>query len=165
MNIIQEADICPCCNRPYDLQDAPTSPKKASSKDFEAFWLAYPKKTAKSYCKDIWMRKKLSIESVLPALKKSIASPDWQKDGGKFIPNPSTWLNQGRYEDEGMDFKALKTTKPTITSRLGVNEEEAFEWRCWVYPESMLVNPTWNTFPFSNWPKSIQQEYLNSITE
>jgi hypothetical protein len=164
MNTIQEADICPCCNRPYNIDD-PISPKKASSKDFEAFWSAYPKKTAKPYCKDIWMRKKLSIESVLPALKKAIASTDWQKEGGKFIPNPSTWLNQGRYEDEGMDYEALKPKKPTITSRLGVNEQEAFDWRCWVYPDSMLVHPTWNTFPFAKWPRSTQQEYLDSIAK
>ena len=158
-----EPDICPCCGREYEA--TLKKPKNASSDDFEAFWKAYPKKVAKGYCKDIWKRKGLSFEVVLPALKKAIASPDWQKEGGKFIPNPSTWLNQGRYEDEGMDYEALKSKKPSITSRLGVDEQSAFDWRCWVYPDSMLVHPTWNTFPFKIWPKSIQQEYLDSITK
>ena len=24
----------------------------------------------------------------------------WNRDGGQYIPNPSTWLNQHRWEDE-----------------------------------------------------------------
>ncbi len=24
----------------------------------------------------------------------------WQKEGGQYIPNPATWLNQNRWEDE-----------------------------------------------------------------
>jgi hypothetical protein len=160
-----DPEICPCCGQQIKLQDAPVKPKKAPASGFLDFWRTYPKKVARGYCEEIWKRKNLSIESVLPALKKAIASPDWQKEGGKFIPNPSTWLNQGRYEDEGMDYDALKSKKPSITSRLGVDEQSAFDWRCWVYPDSMLVHPTWNTFPFKSWPKSIQQEYLDSITK
>jgi len=160
----QYDDKCPCCGRPYDQKPEP-KPKKASTDDFEQFWKTYPKKVAKGYCKDIWKRKGLTLDMVIPALTKAIASRDWQKDAGQFIPNPSTWLNQGRWEDEGIDYSALKVEKPTITSRLGVNEMEAFEWRCWVYPDSMLVHPTPDTFPFKAWPKSTQEEYLNSITK
>lgn len=159
----QYDDKCPCCGRPYE--EAPKKAKKAPASDFEMFWKAYPKKTAKAYCKSIWDRKGLTAEMVMDGLRLSIASRDWQKDGGQFIPNPSTWLNQGRWEDQGIDYAALKVEKPTITSRLKVDEEEAFKWRAWIYPDSMLIHPTWNTFPFKDWPKSTQQEYLNSITK
>jgi hypothetical protein len=157
-----EDDKCPCCGRLYDEQP---KRKKASPSDFDQFWKAYPKKIAKPYCKTIWERKGLTLDMVMPALNKAIASRDWQKEGGQFIPNPSTWLNQGRWEDEGIDYTALKVEKPTITSRLQINEEEAFKWRCWIYPDSMLIHPTWNTFPFKDWPKSTQEEYLNRITK
>jgi len=160
-----DPEICPCCGQAIQLQDAPPKPKKALDDGFDSFWSRYPKKIGKGYCREIWKRKRLMPEDVLPALAKAITSPDWQKEGGKFIPNPSTYLNQGRFEDEGMDYEALKPKKATITSRLGVNEQEAFEWRCWVYPDSMLVHPTWNTFPFAKWPRSTQQEYLDSITK
>jgi hypothetical protein len=163
MNEEQYDDKCPCCGRLYD-EEPPKKRRKAPVTDFDAFWSAYPKKIAKPYCKAIWDRKGLTLDMVIPALTKAIASRDWQKDGGQFIPNPSTWLNQGRWEDEGLDYTALKVEKPTITSRLGVNEEEAFAWRVEIYPESMLVHPTPDTFPFKAWPKSTQQEYLNSIT-
>lgn len=159
MNIDQENDSCPCCGRPYDIP----SYKKASAEDFEQFWMAYPKKVAKGYCKDIWKRKSLTLDMVIPALKKAISSRDWQKDEGKFIPNPSTWLNQGRWEDEGLDYSALRPEKTTITSRLGIDEEAALEWRSWAYPESMQIHPTWKTFPFKSWPKSTQREYIATI--
>jgi len=155
----QLADICPCCNRPYDL-DAPPATKKASKNDFEVFWKAYPKKVGKGYCQEIWKKKKLpDIETILFALRKAIASHEWQRDYGKFIPNPSTWLNQGRWEDAGIDYDALSRRKiePTITSRISVNEEEAAKWLTANYD-------CLNGVPkFSTWPQNLQQEYLNTI--
>ena len=39
-------------------------------------------------------------ETILNAVSKQKLWPKWQKDGGQYIPNPATWLNQGRWEDE-----------------------------------------------------------------
>ena len=33
-------------------------------------------------------------------LEQFRGSTDWQKDGGSYIPYPSTWLKQKRWEDE-----------------------------------------------------------------
>ena len=35
--------------------------------------------------------------TALEAQKKSL---QWSKEGGQYIPNPTTWLNQERWEDE-----------------------------------------------------------------
>ena len=160
MNAFEQlADICPCCNRPYDL-DATTKPKRSSKNDFEVFWAAYPKKVGKGYCEGIWKKKDLpAIEVILASLRKAIASDEWQKERGKFIPNPSTWLNQGRWEDTGIDYNALSAKKQTqtITSRIGINEEEAAKWLTANYD-------CLNGVPkFSEWPPIIQKEYLNTI--
>ena len=41
---------------------------------------------------------------MLAALEQQRQSHDWQKEGGRYIPYPATWLNQGRWEDEvGID--------------------------------------------------------------
>jgi hypothetical protein len=50
-----------------------------------------------------------------------------------------------------------KPRKPKIDVAL---EQEAFRWRSQHYPDSMLVHPTWKTFPFKIWPKSTQYEFL-----
>jgi len=156
--MIIEDDKCPCCGRPYDMPEP--KPKKASMDDFEKFWKAYPKKIGKGYCKDIWRRKKLpEIETILFALRKAIASYEWQREYGKFIPNPSTWLNQGRWEDAGIDYDALsgRNKEPTITIRISINEEEAA--KCLTENYDCI-----NGAPkFSTWPKNLQQEYLNTI--
>jgi hypothetical protein len=54
---------------------------------FEIWWQAYPKKTAKGAA-----RKSFQKAITLTTL-----------DGGQFIPMPSTYLNQERWEDQPME--------------------------------------------------------------
>ena len=37
---------------------------------------------------------------MLSAIDTQKKSDQWKKDNGQFIPNPTTWLNQRRWEDE-----------------------------------------------------------------
>lgn len=68
---------------------------------FDVFWKAYPKKVGKGAAETSWARAKINgeFDSVIAALEVQKQSAQWQKDGGQFIPNPSTWLNQKRWED------------------------------------------------------------------
>lgn len=36
----------------------------------------------------------------MAALAQHRMLPHWAKDGGRFVPNPATWLNQERWTDE-----------------------------------------------------------------
>ncbi len=70
---------------------------------FEKFYNKYPKKVKKQEVKKWFLKNKPSNElfsSMMNSLEQFRASKDWQKDGGQFIPYPSTWLNQKRWEDE-----------------------------------------------------------------
>jgi hypothetical protein len=40
------------------------------------------------------------LEEMLAAIAKQKKTDQWTKDGGQYIPNPATWLNQGRWQDE-----------------------------------------------------------------
>ena len=40
------------------------------------------------------------IDQILKALAWQVRSEQWCKDGGQYIPNPATYLNQGRWQDE-----------------------------------------------------------------
>lgn len=68
---------------------------------FDLFWKAYPKKVGKGAAETSWARAKINgdFDSVIAALERQKQSEQWQKDGGQFIPNPATWLNQKRWED------------------------------------------------------------------
>lgn len=70
---------------------------------FKEFYEKYPKKVAKQNVEKWFEKNKPSNElfsSMMNSLEQFRASKDWQKDGGQFIPYPSTWLNQKRWEDE-----------------------------------------------------------------
>lgn len=81
---------------------------------FEAFWEQYPRKVAKRAAEKAWNRlSKKDQEEALKALPLHIKY--WQiKDTDKeFIPHATTWLNQGRFEDE-IDIQPTVAKKPQI---------------------------------------------------
>jgi len=40
------------------------------------------------------------LKTILEALEKHKKMEQWKRENGRFIPNPATWLNQRRFEDE-----------------------------------------------------------------
>ena len=70
------------------------------SDNFDVFWNQYPKKAGKDEARKAWDKKQPPIDEVLKALDWQKQSEQWQKNGGQYIPNPATYLNQGRWKDE-----------------------------------------------------------------
>jgi len=69
--------------------------------DFEAFWKEYPRKTAKRAALKVWQ--KLDFIDQTAALEAITQHKQfWEIKGTEldYIPHASTWLNQGRWEDE-----------------------------------------------------------------
>jgi hypothetical protein len=70
---------------------------------FEDFWSAYPRKVGIDAARRAFEKRQVGVEllaTMLNAIKVQKQSTDWTRDGGKYIPHPSTWLNQGRWMDE-----------------------------------------------------------------
>lgn len=83
----------------------PCSPSASESSDdgFASFWEQYPKKVAKPQAKKAWKKIKPHghvLTALMEGLEQQKTCGDWQKDAGKFIPHPATWLNGRRWEDE-----------------------------------------------------------------
>lgn len=71
------------------------------SDEFEAFWQRYPNKKAKPIAYAAYCRVPITDQlSILDDLETRVQSDEWRRDGGKFIPHPSTYLNQRRWEDQ-----------------------------------------------------------------
>lgn len=101
--IADDSNSCrnPIQSNPIEIQSK--SAQSANNGGFEAFWTAYPKKKSKGQALSAW--KKLKPDSslqdlILKAVEVQKRSPDWQKDKGKYIPYPATWLNAMAWEDE-----------------------------------------------------------------
>ncbi len=70
---------------------------------FERFWEVYPKKKSKGQAEKTWSKLKVDeqlLTVMLAAIERAKKSADWKKDGGQFIPHPSTWLNAKGWLDE-----------------------------------------------------------------
>ena len=77
--------------------------KEEAETYFGDFWSAYPRKTGKGKAKRIWSKLKNHkdlLSAILSALEWQAKSEQWTKESGAFIPHPSTYLNEGRWEDE-----------------------------------------------------------------
>ena len=82
---------------------SPVEPVSPVLRRFDDFWAAYPKKTGKGAAQKKFVQLKVSdalLADMLKALEWQKASVQWTKDGGQYIPNPLTWLNQERWKDE-----------------------------------------------------------------
>jgi hypothetical protein len=70
---------------------------------FAEFWVAYPRKVGKDKAFAEWKKRRpdrAMLDLMLAAIEVQKTSDQWMRDGGQFIPHPSTWLHQGRWQDE-----------------------------------------------------------------
>lgn len=88
---------------PDTKHQLPLKPPKGAGVGFETFWAAYPSKVGKGAAEKAFAKVNPPqdlLRRMLEALEVQKASPRWVKDGGQYVPNPATWLNQTRWLDE-----------------------------------------------------------------
>jgi len=127
---IRSEEIRPEQTTPEKPQDTP--PRKAAySVSFDEFWKAYPKRVGKDAAWKAWQSRTRAgtlptIEALTAAIDTQKRSPAWVKDSGQYIPNPATWLNQGRWQDEqasAPQSSGIKYWNETPTER-GTREQK-----------------------------------------
>ena len=85
--------------------------KKYVRELFDKFYKAYPKKQAKEAAQKSFEKINPSEDlfaAIIKAVELQKTSEQWLKEGGKYIPLPSTWLNQKRWEDEVIPYASSK---------------------------------------------------------
>ena len=98
-------------HQPNQPTNQPNQPEVGEG--FVLFWKSYPRKVNKELAEKAWKKADVngSLELVLSALEIQKRSDQWQRDEGKYIPYPATWLNNKRWQDE-------QETEPQITAEL-----------------------------------------------
>lgn len=97
--------------------DGDGDPKNLQQERFEAWWVEYPKKVGKQAARKAWIKIKPDAalySRIVEATKAQRTSEQWRKENGRFIPNPATWINQGRWDD---DLAALNAGGKAIGNR------------------------------------------------
>jgi len=107
-----------------ELEESKSKKKKeqehARDARFESWWEAYPKKVGKGAALKAWSKIRPSdavCAAMLAALDWQRNQPQWTKDGGAYVPNPQTYLNQARWQDEPF-FATTASDEPTFDERL-----------------------------------------------
>lgn len=123
------ASVGSCVREPPETKS--THPKRqmlseAQLEKFNQFWYEYPKKKAKLAAMKAWSRLKPDdtlFDDIMMGLRRARASVEWKREGGRFIPHPATFLNQGRWEDEYLPSEQ----KPTKRDLQNMSVEEYVE--------------------------------------
>lgn len=77
---------------------------------FSKFWEAYPKRKDKKRAYKVFSKIKPDdklLQKMLDAIEREKQTLDWQKNKGQYIPYPSTWLSNERWNDEDMTVEAV----------------------------------------------------------
>lgn len=107
---------CPSVPVPVLLtSSAPKTNLKSNgyTNEFEQFWRAYPKRIGKKKAYSAWKKAtdRPEMAQVIRRIEESKRTEQWMKENGQFIPHPSTWINEGRWDDEPM-LSNGKTQRP-----------------------------------------------------
>lgn len=81
---------------------------------FDTFWKLYPRKVAKRAAQGAFNRLTKDEQSqAVEAIEQHVAY--WKLKGTEtdYIPHASTWLNQGRWEDE-LDMTPKEVKRPSL---------------------------------------------------
>ena len=112
--------------------DPPKAPQGAAWEPemFERFWKLYPRKRDKLKALRAWDKLKADrklMQTMSAALKAQMATEEWQRDNGRAIPYPSTWINNRRWEDE-LEDAGERAAEGVGPYGRGSQEEEAGTW-------------------------------------
>jgi len=94
--------------------------KHTYTEEFEIFWKAYPRKVGKGAAFRSWKAHKPDLNTCLKAIEIQKQTEQWKKSNGQFIPHPTTWINQHRWEDE----VEVNTKYDNLVDIIVSNEEE-----------------------------------------
>lgn len=89
---------------------------------FEQFYKAYPRKAKPKDARKAWDKIKPDaalLATMLRAIEDQKATPQWQKEGGQFIPYPASWLNSEEWKNE-VGPAGESAVKPWHDTRAGI---------------------------------------------
>lgn len=92
----------PQAKRKRDAMPEAEKSREETEERFDRFWLAYPKKVGKDAARKAFDKRSVSeslLADMLAAIVAQRHGDSWKRENGRFIPNPATWLNEGRWQD------------------------------------------------------------------
>jgi hypothetical protein len=76
---------------------------------FDQFWTVYPRKAGKKAAQTAFMKACKSVDpnTIIEGAKRFLTDPNREDE---FTPHPTTWINQGRWDDEPLPNRGVKSS-------------------------------------------------------
>ncbi len=97
---------------------------------FERFYSAYPKKKSRGRALKWFKTHKPSselVDTMIESLNKQKSTLDWQKENGRYIPYPASWLNSKGWEDETSPHEILDLSENSASRVLSLELYETLK--------------------------------------
>ena len=103
-------------DRKPDISISRLRDKTVVSPGFESFWKVYPRHVAKQNAVKAWTKtgaddSQALTDSIIADVKQRLDG-EWRGKDMQYIPHPSTYLNQRRWEDETEVTKVAEHREP-----------------------------------------------------
>lgn len=97
---------------------------------FKRFYNAYPKKKSRGKALS-WFKthkpKSSLVNTMIESLEKQKLTLDWQKQNGRYIPYPATWLNASGWENEISPQEIIDFSENSVSRLLAIELYEAIK--------------------------------------
>lgn len=107
---------------------SPHAKSQPRNQRFAEWWACYPKKTGRKPCEAIWIRRQLDSQAerlIADTRDRVVRDVGWL-DG--FVPNPSTYLNQDRWEDDVKTTRSNGNGRDRHETSFERNQRKLAEW-------------------------------------
>lgn len=126
-------EVTPTPTRPDPTKEKNTAAKAAEhADDFAAFWQQYPRKVGKAAAEKAYAkaRKSASADALAAGLRASVAQWAATRTEPQYVPHATTWLNQGRWEDDTQSTIPLpdQERRPTLAQCSNLERHERHQW-------------------------------------
>lgn len=118
---------------PEGQMDGAAKGEKADLQDerFAQFWSRYPKKVGKAAALKAWKRAHPDaalFAQIMDKIEQAQSCEQWRRENGRFVPNPATWIGQGRWDDElepaGIQSGSTRAEAPDLTGFTMANPDD-----------------------------------------
>ncbi len=100
------------------------------SQRFERFYSAYPKKKSRGNALKWFQTHKPSselVDTMIEILNRQKSTLDWQKENGRYIPYPASWLNSRGWENEISPEEIANLSENSVSRILSIELYETIK--------------------------------------
>ena len=97
---------------------------------FERFYKIYPKKKSKGKALNWFKSHKPGsslVDTMIESIKRQKQTINWQKENGRYIPYPATWLNAKGWENEIKPQEIADLSENSVSSLLAIELYETLK--------------------------------------